>query len=141
MVSQARTAGRAFRVWRIQRQMDADMNIFPESQQSRLSDTLVRSGPDAREAFRRTSQDALSEPIALDVGPAVRAQLAPNSARRNGSNPFCSSTATALRLRMRADSRPRVFAMRSTTLATAPVRFRRISARRRGRSTLRFTIA
>jgi hypothetical protein len=47
VVSQARTAGRAFRVWRVQQQMDADVDTLPESQQSRLGDTLVRSGPNA----------------------------------------------------------------------------------------------
>ena len=139
-MSQARTAGQVFRVRRLQRQLYADVDTLPKSQQSQLSDVLVRSGPDVRKSLRRTSQNALSKLAALDVDPAVRAQLAPNSARRNGSNSLRSSTATALRFRMRPDSKLRVFAMRSTAPTTAPVRFRQISARRCGKSTLRFMV-
>ena len=61
MVSQARTAGRAFRVWRIQRQIDADVDALSASKQEDLGRFLARTDADGRQthdALAATDSDA-----------------------------------------------------------------------------------
>ena len=51
MVSQARTAGRAFRVWQIQRQLDSDVDGLSASKQENLGRHLARTDGGGREAY------------------------------------------------------------------------------------------
>ena len=51
MVSQARTAGRAFRVWRIQRQLDSDVDGLSANKQENLGRHLTRTDGGGGEAY------------------------------------------------------------------------------------------
>ena len=51
VVSQARTAGRAFRVWRIQRQLDSDVDGLSASKQENLGRHLARTDGGGGEAY------------------------------------------------------------------------------------------
>ena len=76
LVSQADTAGQAYRLWRLQKQMDADVSDLPESQQATLGNTLIRSRPDSRQAIRRMDDSTLEEYTDLDVDSRTRASFA-----------------------------------------------------------------
>lgn len=80
VISQADTAGAAVRLWRVQRGMDADVDALPEARQAELGRMLARGDADTRSAARRLDQDALDDLTRLDVGPRVRAGLAPKYA-------------------------------------------------------------
>jgi len=77
LLSQADTAGQAFRLWRLQRSMDADVDAMPETKQARLGRTLTRSNGEARSAIRQMDQDRLDDLTDLDVDARTRARLAP----------------------------------------------------------------
>ena len=69
VVSQARTAGRAFRVWRIQRSIDADVDALPASKQQDLGRFLARTGGDGRRTYadlRAVDSDAADTLAAID---------------------------------------------------------------------------
>ena len=60
-MSQARTAGRAFRVWRLQRQLDSDVDGLSASKQENLGRHLARTDADGRQthdALAATDSDA-----------------------------------------------------------------------------------
>lgn len=80
VLSQADTAGQAFRVWRVQRRIDADVADLPDSQQARLGRTIARGGPETARAIRQLDQDALDDLTDIDVTPTTRARLAPKYA-------------------------------------------------------------
>ena len=69
VVSQARTAGRAFRVWRLQRSIDADVDALPASKQQDLGRFLARTGGDGRRTYadlRTVDSDAADTLAAID---------------------------------------------------------------------------
>ena len=75
MVSQARTAGRAFRVWQIQRQIDADVDALSASKQQDLGRFLARTGGDGRQTYadlRAVDSDAADTLAAIDDPVAQR---------------------------------------------------------------------
>ena len=51
LLSQADTAGEAYRLWRHQRAMDADVDALPETKQSDLSRLLSRTGSDGQQTY------------------------------------------------------------------------------------------
>ena len=75
MVSQARTAGRAFRVWRIQRQIDGDVDGLSASKQENLGRHLARTdggGGEAYDDLRAVDSDAADTLAAIDDPVAQR---------------------------------------------------------------------
>ena len=80
LLSQADTAGSAYRLWRHQRAMDADVEALSETRQARLAQTLSNADADAKSAIRRMDQDELDDLTGLYIDPAVRAGLAPKYA-------------------------------------------------------------
>ena len=69
MVSQARTAGRAFRVWRLQRSIDGDVDALSASKQQDLGRFLARTGGDGRRTYadlRAVDSDAADTLAAID---------------------------------------------------------------------------
>ncbi|WP_312910862.1 hypothetical protein [Natronosalvus caseinilyticus] len=80
MLSQADTAGGAYKLWRHQRTMDADVDALSDVRKVRLGRTLLRADRDGQSAIRKIDQDALDDLASLDVDPAVRAGLAPKYA-------------------------------------------------------------
>ncbi|NHX41540.1 MULTISPECIES: hypothetical protein [Haloarcula] len=80
VVSQADTAGQAVRLWRIQRNIDADVDALPESQQANLGDVLARADADSRDAIQRMDDATLDGYTDLDVDPQTRASFAPRYA-------------------------------------------------------------
>ena len=69
MVSQARTAGRAFRVWQIQRQLDSDVDGLSASKQQDLGRFLARTGGDGRRTYadlRAVDSNAADTLAAID---------------------------------------------------------------------------
>ncbi|NHX41535.1 MULTISPECIES: VWA domain-containing protein [Haloarcula] len=56
VISQADTAGQAVRLWRIQRNIDADVDALPEARQADLGQYLLRNGDAGRETY-----DALAD--------------------------------------------------------------------------------
>ncbi|MDS0474450.1 colicin D domain-containing protein [Natrinema sp. 1APR25-10V2] len=51
LLSQGETAGQVFRLWRLQRGMDADVDALPETRQQQLGRLLSRTGGDGQRAF------------------------------------------------------------------------------------------
>ena len=68
-MSQAQTAGRAFRVWRIQRQLDSDVDGLSASKQENLGQHLARTdggGGEAYDDLRAVDSDAADTLAAID---------------------------------------------------------------------------
>ncbi|WP_256392921.1 hypothetical protein [Natronoarchaeum rubrum] len=80
LLSQADTAGQAYRLWRLQRGMDADVDALPEAKQARLGDVLSRADADSRDAIQRMDDATLADYTDLDVDPRTRASFAPRYA-------------------------------------------------------------
>ncbi|WP_152423273.1 hypothetical protein [Haloterrigena salina] len=57
LLSQADTAGGAFRLWRHQRAMDADVDAMSEAKQQRLGEYLMRNGDDGVDVFDSLDAD------------------------------------------------------------------------------------
>ncbi|PSP84651.1 hypothetical protein BRC96_04190 [Halobacteriales archaeon QS_6_64_34] len=68
------------RLWRIQRNIDADVDALPEAKQANLGDLLTRGNRDTRAAVKRMDQDALDDLTGLNVDTDMRAGLAPKYA-------------------------------------------------------------
>ncbi len=51
LLSQGETAGQVYRLWRLQRGMDADVDALPETRQGQLGRFLSHTGTDGRQAF------------------------------------------------------------------------------------------
>ena len=69
MVSQARTAGRAFRVWQIQRQLDSDVDGLSAGKQENLGRHLARTdggGGEAYDDLAAIDSDAADALAAID---------------------------------------------------------------------------
>ena len=69
MASQARTAGRAFRVWRLQRSINGDVDALSASKQEDLGRFLARTGGDGRRTYadlRAVDSDAADALAAID---------------------------------------------------------------------------
>ena len=68
-MSQARTAGRAFRVWRLQRSIDGDVDALSASKQEDLGRFLARTGGDGRRTYadlRAVNSDAADALAAIE---------------------------------------------------------------------------
>jgi hypothetical protein len=83
VVSQARTAGRAFRVWQIQRQIDADVDALSANKQENLGRHLARTdggGGEAYDDLAATDSDAADALIRIQ-DPLIERQFV-NAYRR-----------------------------------------------------------
>ncbi|MFC4440318.1 MULTISPECIES: VWA domain-containing protein [Natrialbaceae] len=76
MLSQADTAGGAYRLWRHQRAMDADVDALSEVRQERLGRTLVRGDANTNRAIRDLDQEQLDEILSLEIDSRSRGFLA-----------------------------------------------------------------
>ncbi len=61
LLSQADTAGQAFRLWRLQRSMDADVDAMPETNQQRLGRYLARNDRDGADFVDAMDQQTLDD--------------------------------------------------------------------------------
>ncbi|PSP84659.1 hypothetical protein BRC96_04230 [Halobacteriales archaeon QS_6_64_34] len=68
------------RLWRIQRNIDADVDALPEARQANLGSTLLRADANSRDAIQRMDQDTFEQFSDLDVNPQTRASFAPRYA-------------------------------------------------------------
>jgi hypothetical protein len=68
------------RLWRIQRNIDADVDALPEAQQANLGDVLARADADSRDAIQRMDDATFDGYTSLDVDPRTRASFAPRYA-------------------------------------------------------------
>ncbi|WP_408960154.1 hypothetical protein [Natrinema sp. 74] len=81
LLSQADTAGQAYRLWRLQRSVDVNVDAMPEARQQRLGEYLARTGndgarlfddldPEVRDDFLGTPcrRPSLSMPVGASVG-------------------------------------------------------------------------
>jgi hypothetical protein len=84
LLSQADTAGQAYRLWRLQRGIDADINAMAEARQQRLGAYLARTDSDGADAFDSLSPQ--SRRVMTDGGTDVDADFRQAVARASRSD-------------------------------------------------------
>lgn len=77
LVSQADTAGQAYRLWRLQKKMDADVSDLPAGRQADIGRYLKRTGTDGRDTYNAVAEaDADAAETLVEIeNPAVQRQF------------------------------------------------------------------
>jgi len=73
VLSRADTAGQAYRLWRLQRGMDADVDALPEPRQQRLGEYLARTDSDGADVL--DDLDASRQQVFVDADSGLQDSL------------------------------------------------------------------
>lgn len=76
MISQPDTADQALLIWRIQYNIDADVDALLEAQQVNLNDVLALTDVDSRDAIQRMDDVTFDGYTYINVNPQTRTNFA-----------------------------------------------------------------